>query len=160
MAKVLLICGKICAGKSTYAKKLARERSAVWLSCDDLMLSLFGEDIGALHDRYHDSAEGFLLRQAAHIAGLGLPVILDFGFWGRSERAGITDRFRRQNLDVEWHYIDTSDQALFAQMKKRNDDIAQNGAREYLTDEGLIRKCIAAFEPPDRGEVDFWAENP
>ena len=40
MAKVLLICGKICCGKSTYAKKLKEENNAVILSVDEIMLSI------------------------------------------------------------------------------------------------------------------------
>ena len=46
MAKLVLICGKLCCGKTTYAKRLAKEIQAVRLSCDDIMLSLFGKDLG------------------------------------------------------------------------------------------------------------------
>jgi uridine kinase len=34
MAKVILICGKICSGKTTYAKRLLCENKAVLLSTD------------------------------------------------------------------------------------------------------------------------------
>ena len=35
MAKVILICGKICSGKSHYAKQLQQQHNAVILSTDD-----------------------------------------------------------------------------------------------------------------------------
>ena len=44
MAKVFLICGKICSGKSTYARKLMENRQAVLLSADEIMLALFVKD--------------------------------------------------------------------------------------------------------------------
>ena len=52
MAKVILICGKICSGKSTYAEKLRMENKAVLLSIDEIMLALFGFYVGNKHDEY------------------------------------------------------------------------------------------------------------
>ena len=42
MGKAILICGKICSGKSTYAARLKKETNAVLLSVDEIMLDLFG----------------------------------------------------------------------------------------------------------------------
>ena len=42
----ILLCGRICAGKTTYAKRLGKTRGAVCLSCDELMLALFGQQLG------------------------------------------------------------------------------------------------------------------
>ena len=50
MAKVIMTCGKICCGKSTYAETVCREKQAVLLSVDELMLTLFGQDAGDAHD--------------------------------------------------------------------------------------------------------------
>ena len=46
MAEVILICGKICSGKSTWAKALCRESGALCLSVDELMLALLPERLG------------------------------------------------------------------------------------------------------------------
>jgi len=43
LSKVILICGKICSGKTTYAKNIAQNMNAIILSVDELMLSLFGQ---------------------------------------------------------------------------------------------------------------------
>ena len=37
MSKVILICGKICSGKSTYAEWLRVQNNAVLLSIDEIM---------------------------------------------------------------------------------------------------------------------------
>ena len=51
-AKVFIVCGKICAGKSTYTKKLIKEKKAVNLSVDEITLALFGSHCGQMHDTY------------------------------------------------------------------------------------------------------------
>ena len=50
MAKIILICGKICVGKSTYSKKLMYEQKAVRLNPDELMKTFCGEFLGDRHE--------------------------------------------------------------------------------------------------------------
>lgn len=49
MSTVIMTCGLICCGKSTYAKRLKNENNAVILSIDDLTLSMFPEESGDMH---------------------------------------------------------------------------------------------------------------
>ena len=41
MAKVFLICGKICSGKGFYTRQLKEKEHAVVLSCDEIENDLF-----------------------------------------------------------------------------------------------------------------------
>jgi len=50
MNKIILICGKLCAGKTIYAKKIAKDQNAVILSVDEITLALFGQHLGDEHD--------------------------------------------------------------------------------------------------------------
>ena len=86
MAKLVLICGKLCCGKTTYAKRLAKEIQAVRLSCDDIMLSLFGKDLGDKHDEVAQRVQRFLLKQSLEMLEAGVSVIVDFGFWRKAQR--------------------------------------------------------------------------
>ena len=45
MSKVIMTCGLICCGKSTYAKKLQAEQNGIILSVDDITLALFHRTI-------------------------------------------------------------------------------------------------------------------
>lgn len=45
MSKVILICGKIGSGKTTYANKLVKQLNAVNISQDELMLDLFSAEL-------------------------------------------------------------------------------------------------------------------
>ena len=67
MAKVILLCGKICAGKTTYAQKLIRQHNAVYLSIDALMLKLFPEPMGEQYDNVRECAQKYLYKRAVDI---------------------------------------------------------------------------------------------
>lgn len=59
MSKVILICGKMCSGKTTYAKSLIKKNPVVLLSCDELTTLFFGSDGGAEH--YVEASNDVLL---------------------------------------------------------------------------------------------------
>ena len=86
MAEVIMTCGRICSGKSTYAQKLRTERNAVILSVDEITLALFPDGAGEMLDTYVERAEELLYRKALEIIEAGTDVILDWGFWTRAER--------------------------------------------------------------------------
>ena len=78
MAKIMLICGKICSGKSTYAKRLAEKSKAILLSVDEITLALFGQHIGEKHDEIVRKTEEYLYNKAVEIIKLGVNVIFDW----------------------------------------------------------------------------------
>lgn len=145
-ALVHLICGPICSGKSTYAKRLAREKNAVILSSDTLTAALPCD-----HDASYPIVHDFMLDKAAEIARCGVDVILDWGFWRREDRVKITAYFRDKGIACRWYYMDTPEEALRLHARKRN---AALGAGEFYVDDGLMQKCRALFEPPAPEEMD------
>jgi len=149
MAAVYLICGKICSGKSHYARALADRENAVILSCDEITLLL--PDLGERHDEITGALRALLMEKAARIAQCGCAVILDWGFWQASYRRETAAFFHQRGVPARWHYIDVSDETLRAHIRRRN---AAGGG--YFVDEGLLNKCLALFEPPDRAEMDAW----
>jgi predicted kinase len=66
MAKAILICGKICSGKTTYANELIRCKNAVLLSVDEITL-LFGQYLGDKHNEVVEKAKRFLFKKAAEL---------------------------------------------------------------------------------------------
>lgn len=86
MPELVLIVGHVGAGKSTRAKELANETGAVRLSPDEWMAPLFQHSDP---DGMRDVVEGRLIWTAIEILRAGSSVILDFGFWGRDERASL-----------------------------------------------------------------------
>lgn len=156
MAKVYCICGKLCCGKSTYAKKLSEETRAPILSCDDLTLAIFDEQLGDSHERVTQKAQAYLYQMAVQLAELGISVILEWGFWTRESRLAANKFFQEKGIPVEWHYVEVSEEMWRRNIAKRN---ASGAAGSYYVDEGLAEKCSSLFEAPHPEEIDVWYQN-
>jgi predicted kinase len=75
-----LFCGKIAAGKSTLAKRLADQSGALLVSEDDLMSGLFGPEMESIADYVRYSAR-LRATLSPHLVGLlraGNSIALDF----------------------------------------------------------------------------------
>ena len=103
MAKVIMTCGRICTGKSTYAEKLRKTLSAVVLSVDEITLALFGHDTGEMHDTYVERAEKYLFEKSVELIETGINVILDWGFWTKEERQFARDFYSSHGIECELH---------------------------------------------------------
>ena len=146
----------LCSGKSTYAAKLSTEKSAPVLSCDGLMLAMFDERLGNDHERISAKAQAYLFYLAMQHAKLGIPVILDWGFWTKQSRLEANRFFREHEIPVEWHYVEVSDEMWRHNIEKRN---ASHTPGTYFVDENLMKKCLSRFEAPQREEMDIWYQN-
>ena len=158
MAKLIMICGKICAGKSTYAKRLQEEWGGMLLSVDELLLALLGGDVGEMHNEYAERARAYLFELSAELTASGINVILDWGFWTVEDREQAKSFCRERGIPCELHYLAVSDRDWKQRIRKRNQEASAGKVRAYLVDEGLAAKCAAYFVPPDRGETDVWME--
>lgn len=156
MAKVILICGKICSGKTTYAQKLRRQYRAVLLSVDEIMLSVFGQHCGDRHDEYASNTQKYLLDKAVELTDSGIDVILDWGFWTRDGRESARAFFAGHGIETEFHCLDISDETWRARLKKRNDAVTAEETLAYFVDENLAAKFESRFEMPERDEIDVW----
>ena len=159
MAKAILICGKICSGKTWYAKSLLKTKSAVLLSSDEITLALFGPDGGQAHGAVVERLQKYLYQKTVEIVEAGINVILDWGFWTQKDRREATAFLARYNVAYEWHYIDTPDEALRENLKKRNNEIAEGRTLSYYFPDDLVSRFWNAFEAPTRDEMDIWVAN-
>ena len=153
MAKIILITGKICCGKTTYAAQLCAAGNTAALSCDELMLTLWPEGCGELHDLYAERVKHYLLQKAAELQALGLDVVLDWGGWTQAWREEVLSFFRGRGIPCELHYLDIANAEWQRRIEKRNGEGAPGA---YYVDEGLLRKCLERFEAPLRDQVDVW----
>ncbi|MBR3019439.1 MAG: ATP-binding protein [Clostridia bacterium] len=153
MADISLICGKICCGKSTFARKLAKEKNAVILSCDEIM-TLFPEPEGdEAYAAVYRKVAACLLKKAVEIIACGTNVILDWGFWPKAERKKTTAFFARLGIPVQWYLLDVPEAEWRQRIAHRN---AAPGPSDYFVDEGLLQKSIRLFEAPDEEETRDW----
>lgn len=157
MAKIMAVCGKICSGKSYYAKKLQRNENAVILSCDEMTSILFNNDLGEKHDEMSKRIWEYLLMKSVDIVKIGTSVILDWGFWSKQDRRYITNYFNAHQIVCEWHYIEVDDNSWEINIEERNKRILEgNGGSDYYLDEGLKNKLLSKWEEPTKDEIDIW----
>ncbi len=153
MAKVYLICGKLCCGKTTYSQKLCAENDAVLLSVDEMTLTVFGQNCGEKHDEYVLNAKKYLLNKSLDLIDKNINVVLDWGFWTRKEREFAKDFYKSRGIDCELHYIDISDDVCKARIEKSNKAVLTDKTSAYYVDENLLDKFNSIFETPSEDEI-------
>lgn len=156
MPKAILICGKLCSGKSFYTEKLRKEKRAAVLSCDELMLALFPEQLGDRHEEISARVQAYLFHLAEELLSAGNSVILEWGFWTKESRRAAEEFFRSRGFETEWHYIQVSEETWRKNIEKRN---GAGSPDAYTVDQNLAEKCAALFEPPEPGKMDVWVKN-
>jgi len=159
MAKVFLICGRICSGKSHYAAQLRTRENAVVLSCDELTFALFDGQLGGAHDRISARMERYFMEKSVEIVRAGTSVILDWGFWTAKGRRDVRAFYAKHDVECEMHYIDVSPAVWKAQIERRNAEVRSGLANTYIVDDGLLAKLESRFETPARDEIDVWYKN-
>ncbi len=155
MAKVYLICGKICCGKTTYAQKLCDENNAVLLSVDEITLSLFGQHCGDKHDEYVERTEKYLLYKSLELLPKSINVVLDWGFWTKAERQSVREFYKSRGIESEMHFVEISDDTWKHRLNKRNMAVLAEETSAYYVDDPLALKFASIFEVPGENEIDI-----
>ena len=153
MPKVLIMCGKICSGKSTYAEKLKLENKAVILSVDELTLALFENQAGEKLDFYVEKLKEYFLKKSLDIVEAGADVILDWGFWTKKESDYAREFYDSRNISYQFYYMNVGIDEWKKRILKRNQKIKREQLEAYPIDKGLLSKVEKMFEEPDRKEL-------
>ena len=150
MAALHLVCGLPCAGKTTLARQLEQEYSALRLTPDEWHTRLFGQDVEEdEHDARHNLIESMLWDIAARVLTLGANVILDFGFWAQSEREDYRSRAAGLGASSEIHFLDVPKGVLHERLATRNAQLNQGAA---FIPEAKLTEWMLIFQPPTTDE--------
>ncbi len=151
-----LMVGLPGAGKTTAARQLEERTGAIRFTPDEWHLFLFGDDFHdprehALHDQRHDRVEELMWSLGKRLLAQGVSVILDFGFWGRSQRE--EKRREAQALGAEFAicYVHAPLEELWRRLEARNRE-ARGDVFQAITREDL-EEWAALFQPPDEEEL-------
>ena len=121
-AKLYFMCGKMAAGKSTYARELAREQNALLLVQDEFVAALFPGEITDIPSfvKYSARLKHALSDHICDLLSRGISVVLDFPGNTRNQRQWFRDLFERANVEHELHYIVASDDLCKRQLRQRS----------------------------------------
>jgi len=152
---MILVCGKIGSGKTTYANKLAEELGGVIVAHDEIMLGLFGRELYENDKeqffKYHSWVDDYTKRMAGQIAKAGATVIFANGFWACSERDELRKTYADMGISCELHYIDIPEKQRRENIKKRNDAIRKGELGYIFADDSDIDHF---FDVPTDDEID------
>ena len=105
----------------------------------------------AEHDARHNLVEAIQWELASRVLALGVNVILDFGFWGKSEREDFRLRASRLGASSEIHFLNVPNEILFERLTKRNALLVPG---TFQIPESMLRSFISVFEPPTEDELE------
>ena len=153
MATLHLVVGLPCSGKTTLARRLELERSALRLTPDEWQLRLFGQDAEEPeHNARHGRIEALLWDLASRALELGTNVILDFGFWAREEREDLRARAKQLGASSEVHFLDVPEEELLRRLAVRNSQLSQETSFKIPAE--MMRPWIAFFQRPTADELE------
>lgn len=146
-AKLIFLCGKMAAGKSTLARELARKHDAILLVQDDFLLNLFPGEIVDVPSfvEYSSRLRNALEEPIGSLLSRGVSVVLDFPGNTRAQRAWFRKLFERADVDHELHFIDVSDEQCKRQLKARSQNLPENAA---WTTEAEFEAITKHFQRP------------
>ncbi|WP_026970479.1 AAA family ATPase [Aliagarivorans marinus] len=151
MASIYFLCGFIGSGKSTYAKRLAKQQQAFIFSPDEWMIPMFGEHMPReLFDQRLNTFKRLFERSALQLLELGTSVIFDSGYWSKAERAEAKAWAEQHQLDYQLVYIATPKALCFERAQARN---ATAGEQAFQMDEQMLELFWSKFELPSEEEL-------
>ena len=119
---LFLLCGKIAAGKSTVARRLASRPATVLISEDHWNSTLFAGELKTIEDYRRCSGR---LRDAMgpHVVALlkaGLSVVLDFPANTPASRRWMRGMIEDAKAAHELHFLDVPDETCKRRLRERN----------------------------------------
>lgn len=145
-----MLCGKIAAGKSTLAQRLAAASATVLISEDRWLAGLFKDEMTSVAD-YVRCAGKLRPVMGEHVAALlsaGLSVVLDFPANTAANRRWMRSIFEAAGAAHCLHVLDVPDDVCRARLRRRN----AAGVHEFAASDAEFDVITSYFVPPAAAE--------
>lgn len=149
-ATLHLMCGKIGAGKSTLATRLATTPNTILVSEDHWLSRLYPDEIIALPD-YVRCASRLRAAIGPHVESLlriGVSVVLDFQANTVAARKWMQTLFEHAAAAHQLHFLDVPDAVCKARLRVRN----AAGNHEFAASDAEFDLITSYFVPHDEVE--------
>jgi predicted kinase len=156
-SRVHLVIGPVGAGKSTLALRLAREHSAVRLTLDEWMATLFSPDRpseGVMEwyiERAARSVEQ-IWKVARAILACGTAVVLEIGLIRRDERERFYTLVDQSGFDLTLHVVDAPKDLRRDRVNERNR--TKGATFSMVVPPAVFELASDLWEQPDSVELE------
>lgn len=150
--KIILLCGTICSGKSTYVSNHFNDPNSYYVfNQDHWIISLFGKDVPpreVFEDRWARIKE--LMKEVSEpMLRQGLNIVYDFGFWKPIHRTEFKEYAEKIGVDIEMIHFDISLDELERRRQYRNENLDEN---TFPFEKDFFDSLVAEFEAPTDSE--------
>lgn len=145
-----MLCGKIAAGKSTLAARLAQGDQTVLISEDTWLSGLYGDQMttGADYERCATRLRGVMGPHVIALLRAGVSVVLDYPANTRDSRRWMRGLVDTAGADHCLHLLMPSDATCLERLRARN----ATGAHPFVVTEAQFHRFARFFEPPSPEE--------
>ena len=156
-ATLNVIFGPCAAGKTTYARALARRERAVAFVLDEWGARLFGPDLqGPIEFAWMlerlARCNALIWSTAEAVLAAGTSVVLDTGGMRRADRERIRQMAQAKNLSLQWHFVDAPQEVRRARVADRNAAKGETFVAEVTPE--MFEMLEAVYEPPAPAELE------
>ncbi|WP_299373920.1 ATP-binding protein [uncultured Tateyamaria sp.] len=141
-----MLCGKVAAGKSTFAANLAAAKNTVLIVEDEWLAALFAEELKTPKD-YLRCTRKLRRAMAPHLEALlnaGMSVVLDFQANTVESRTWMRNLLDQTDADHQLHVLMPPDEVCLERLQRRN----ASGLHPFTVTEEQFRQISAHFVPP------------
>jgi predicted kinase/GNAT superfamily N-acetyltransferase len=150
--KIYAIAGQMGSGKTTWARKLAKEKNALFFSTDQWVANL-GVPIGSHENyaKYYTGLRDRIFEVAKQALSLEVPVVFDFGVNLPNGRAGLQKFASACGADLEIYHVSVPTEICRERVRERNIKKPEDIFSFTFSDEDfdIISKN---YEPPTSDE--------
>ena len=145
--RLVLLCGLPASGKTTLARELADAYGAVRLNPDEWESAL---DVDPFDEGFQARLEAEFWELTQRLLVLGTSVVLEWGFWARSERDEKREAARTLGVAVELRFLDAPYEELVRRVAARH---ATGG---IAITESHMAGYRGIFKPPTDDELALY----
>ena len=145
--RLVLICGLPASGKTTLAREIADAYGAVRLNPDEWETAL---DVDPFDEGFQARLEAEFWELTQRLLVLGTSVVLEWGFWARSERDQKREAARRLGVAVELRFLDAPYEELVRRVA------ARHAAGGIAITERHMDRYRGLFQPPTDEELALY----
>ncbi|HEY5519100.1 MAG TPA: ATP-binding protein [Candidatus Limnocylindrales bacterium] len=145
--RLVLLCGLPASGKTTLARELADAYGAVRLNPDEWELAL---GVDPFDEAFQVRLEARFWELTQRLLVLGTSVVLEWGFWARSERDEKREVARTLGAAVELRFLDAPYEELVRRV------VARHATGGIAITESHMEWYRGIFQPPTDEELSLY----